>query len=82
VKLITVLCAECVLLFCEYAEGSFSISFFLFFLLSAVYFPPMRWLQLQGSLKLYVSSAEYRLFYRALWQKRRIIPRSLLIVAT
>jgi len=34
------------------------------------------WLQLVSSLKLYVSFAEYRLFYRALLQKRRIILRS------
>jgi len=33
-------------------------------------------------LKLYVSFAEYGLFYRALLQKRPIILRSLLIVAT
>jgi len=42
----------------------------------------MGWLQLVGSLKIYVSFAEYRLFYRALLQKRPIILRSLLIVAT
>ena len=30
------------------------------------------WLRLLGSLKLYVSFAEYRLFYRALLQKRPI----------
>jgi len=40
------------------------------------------WLRLVGSLKLYVSFAEYRLFYRALLQKRPIVLRSLLIVAT
>jgi len=40
------------------------------------------WLQLVGSLKLYVSFAEYHLFYRALLQKRLIILRSLLIEAT
>jgi len=33
----------------------------------------MRWLPLVGSLKLQVSFAEYRLFYRALLQKRPII---------
>jgi len=38
--------------------------------------------QLVGSLKLYVSIAEYSLFHRALLQKRPIILRSLLIVAT
>ena len=37
---------------------------------------------LVGSLKLQVSFAEYSLFYRALLQKRHIILRSLLIVAT
>jgi len=42
----------------------------------------MGWLRLVGSLKLKVSFAEYRLFYRDLWQKRPIIWRSLLIVAT
>ena len=35
-----------------------------------------------GSLKLQVSFAEYRLFYRTLLQKRPIILRNLLIVAT
>jgi len=42
----------------------------------------MRWLRLVGSLKLYVSFAKYRLLYRALLQKRPMILRSLLIVAT
>jgi len=42
----------------------------------------MGWLRLVGSLKLQVSFAEYRLFYRALLQKRPVILRSLLIVAT
>ena len=42
----------------------------------------MGWLRLVGSLKLYVSFAEYRLFSRALLQKRPIIIRSLLIIAT
>ena len=42
----------------------------------------MEWLRLVGSLKLQVSLAEYSLFYRALLQKRPIILRSLLIVAT
>ena len=40
------------------------------------------WLRLVGSLKLKVSFAEYRLFYKALLQKRPIILRSVLIVAT
>jgi len=42
----------------------------------------MGWLRLVGSLKLQVSFAEFRLFYRALLQKRPIILRSLQIVAT
>jgi len=42
----------------------------------------MGWLWLVGSLKWWVSSAEYRLFYRSLLQKRPIILRSLLIVDT
>jgi len=42
----------------------------------------MWWLRLVGSLKLQVFFAEYRLFYGALLQKRPIILRSLLIVAT
>jgi len=45
-------------------------------------FKHMGWLQLVGSLKLQVSLAEYCLFNRALLQKRPIILRSLLIVAT
>ena len=40
------------------------------------------WLPLVASLKLYVSFAEYSLFYRALLQKRRKILRSLLVIAT
>jgi len=42
----------------------------------------MGWLRFMGSLKAKVSFAEYRLFYRALLQKRPLILRSLLIVAT
>jgi len=42
----------------------------------------MGWLPLVGSLKSSVSFAEYHLLYRALLQKRPIIVRSLLIVAT
>ena len=42
----------------------------------------MGWLRLVGSFKLQVSFAEYSLFYRALLQKRLIILRSLLVVAT
>jgi len=40
------------------------------------------WLRLVGSLKLEVSFAKYRLFYRALLQKRPVVLRSLLIVGT
>ena len=39
-------------------------------------------LRLLGSLQLYVSFAQYSLFYMALLQKRPVISRSLLIVAT
>ena len=42
----------------------------------------MGWLRIVGSLQLQVSVGEYSLFYRALLQKRHIILRSLLIVAT
>jgi len=42
----------------------------------------MGWLRLVGSLNLHVSFAKYRLFYKALLQKRPMILRSLLIVAT
>ena len=42
----------------------------------------MEWFRLVGSLKLHVSFAEYRLFYRALLQRGPVIWRSLLIVAT
>ena len=42
----------------------------------------MGWLRLVRSLKSYVSFAEYRLSYMALLQKRPIILRSLLHVAT
>jgi len=42
----------------------------------------MGWLRLVGSLKLQVSFAEYRLFYRALLQKRPIILRRLVKAAT
>ena len=42
----------------------------------------MGWLRLVGSLKLQISFGEYRLFDRALLQKRPVILRSLLIVAT
>ena len=41
----------------------------------------IEWLRLVGSLKVQVSLAEYRLFYRALLQKRPIISRSLLVLA-
>ena len=42
----------------------------------------MGWLRFVGSLKLWVSLAEYCLFYRALLQKRPILLRSLWIGAT
>ena len=42
----------------------------------------MRWLRLVGSSKLWVSFAEYSLFGRAFLQKRLIILRNLVIVAT
>ena len=42
----------------------------------------MGWLRLVGSSKLQVFLEEHRLFYRALLQKRPVILRSLLIVAT
>ena len=42
----------------------------------------MKWLGLVGSIKLQVSFAEYRLFYRALLQKRPIILSILLTKAT
>jgi len=42
----------------------------------------MGWLRLVGSLKSYVFFAKYRLFYRTLLQKRPMILRSLLTVAT
>ena len=45
-----------------------------------MYIRDMGWLRLVGFLKLNGSSAEYRLFYRALLQNRPIILRSLLIV--
>ena len=40
------------------------------------------WLRSVGSIRLYVSFAEYRLFYRALLQKRPIILSILLTEAT
>jgi len=42
----------------------------------------MGWLRLVGSSKLYVSFAEYSLFYRTLLQKRPMLLNSLLVVAT
>ena len=42
----------------------------------------MGWLRSVGSIKLYVSFAEYRLFYRSLLQKRPIILSILLTKAT
>ena len=58
-----------------------SLSFPLHFIL-CIHTIPMGWLRLVGSLKSQVSFAEYRLFYRALLQKRPMILRSLPIVAT
>jgi len=49
---------------------------------ACVYCLLMGWLRFVGSLKSYVSFTEYRFFYRALLQKRPMILRSLLIVAT
>jgi len=43
---------------------------------------PIGWLRLVGSLKLQDCISECRVFYRALLQKRPVILRSLLIVAT
>jgi len=51
-------------------------------LLWSVHNAHMGWLRLVGSLKSQVSFAEYPLFYRALLQKRPIILRSLLVIAT
>ena len=42
----------------------------------------MGWLRLVGSFKSQVSFAGYNLFYRALLQKKPIILRSLLVIAT
>ena len=65
---------------------SFSLSFFQLMFCSEFRMlsrsSAMRWLRLVGSLKSWVSFAEYCLFYWALLQKRPIILRSLLIVAT
>jgi len=65
---------------CEFFSNS------LFVTLTLVRFSTCRhtmgWLRLVGSLELQISFAEYSLFHRALLQKRRIILRSLLIVAT
>ena len=44
-------------------------------------FSTMGWLRLVGSLELQVSFAEYRLFHKALLQKRPVILRSLRIVS-
>jgi len=49
---------------------------------SVLRFSHLGCLQLVGSLKFYVSFAEYPLFYRALLKKRPIILRSLLAEAT
>jgi len=47
-----------------------------------VYIHTMGWIRLVGTLKVQVSIAEYKPFYRALLQKKPIILRSLRIVAT
>jgi len=47
-----------------------------------IFFQGMGWLRWVGSLKLQVSFADYSLFYWALLQKKPVIFRSLLIVAT
>jgi len=67
-------------LFCIY-EFFLNMSSLVYFMIK---FPFHVWgcLRLVGSLKSQVSFAEYCLFYRALLQKRIIISRSLLIVAT
>ena len=49
---------------------------------SSLPFVAMGWLRMVGSLKLHVSFAEYRLFDRALLQKRPMLLGSLLIAAT
>ena len=49
---------------------------------SQYYYIDMGWLRLVGSWKVQVSFAEYSLLYRALLQKRPMILRSLLIVAS
>jgi len=53
-----------------------------FSLVSWITISHMGWLHVVGSLEVYVSLAEYRLFYRTLLQKRPTILRSLLGVAT
>jgi len=60
---------------CNTADMSFSK-------LSYIVMSCMGWLRVLGSIKLHVSFAEYSLVYRALLQKKPIILRSLLIVAT
>jgi len=68
-------------LFCKissFLQGSFAKETYIF----RVMYLPIGWLRLVGSLKLQLSFAEYSFFYRALLQKRAIILRSLLIVAT
>jgi len=57
-------------------------SFFSHICTSNIYMTDIGWLRLVGSLKLLVSLAEYRLFYRSLLQKRPVISRSLLLEAT
>ena len=71
--------AECVSGHCSYIKSE-SSSFLLFHFQVSI--SPMGCLRLVGSFKLYVSFAEYSLFYRALLQKRHTIFRNVLIVAT
>jgi len=76
--------ARICLFVCPFVLPSVCLSVFLSVCLSVnlYVYQSMGWLQLVGSFKLQVSCAEYSLFYRALLQKRPIILRSLLIVAT
>jgi len=72
-------------LFCRISsllQGSFAKEIYNCILIHILHIMCMEWLRLVGSFKLQVSFAEYRLFYRALLQKKPIMLRSLLIVAT
>jgi len=63
----------------NYDENVVTVRFLLFL---PVCCATMGWLRLVGSFERQVCFVEYRLFYRALLQKRPIILRSLLIKAT